>query len=362
MVNRLRADFLTGICSITAGNPATLTTTTGINISIGSNQYLPIVLNPAPFDGIITNSEIVYTTGAYSPGTTNFTVNRAQEGTTSLGSQTNIPWISGPTVQDFGILNGMINGDFPIPTASGQVLGATASGIGTVVWIPPYGVTVSGSQVYGYLSHATISGSQVVGFSTLVSGYNVYGNLSNATISGSDIVGPIALVNGSTATTQSALNDSTDVSTTAYTDAAVLVETNRAVTEEITLSNAINSYANTTLTFTNKRITKRVYGPTSDVTSAILTDNYDVFYFTNVGGTGLIECWTASPNEGDEIDMSFTTSGGTHSISFSSAGGGSPGFESSGTVVLPTTISTTRLDLHFIFNSATSNFRLVYKA
>jgi hypothetical protein len=192
MANRLRADFLAGVCSITAGNPATLTTTSGVNVNIPSGYYLPIVLNPAPFGGTITASEIVYTTGVYSPGTTNFTVNRAQENTGSLGAQTNIPWISGPTVQDFGILNGMINGDFPIPTASGQYLAASASGIGTVYWHQGTApATVSGSTIVGWIAASQISGT-LSGPDVTLAGSEITGSITSATLPGSSITGSIA--------------------------------------------------------------------------------------------------------------------------------------------------------------------------
>jgi len=207
MANRLRADFLEGVCSITAGNPATLTTTTNVNVAIPSGYYLPIVLNPPPFGGSVVNSEIVYTEGVYSSGSTIFTVSRAEEGTTSLGAQTSIPWISGPTTQDFGILNGMLNGDFPIPTGSGQYLAATASGIGTVTWhVGTSTATVSGSQLVGWIPGALISGT-LSGPNVTLSGSDIAGNIqasqltgniSNATISGSKIVSliPSSTVSG----------------------------------------------------------------------------------------------------------------------------------------------------------------------
>ena len=200
MANRIRADFLTGVCNITAGNPATLTTTTNVNVSIPCGYYLPIILNPPPFGGSVVNSEIVYTEGAYSSGSTSFTVSRAEEGSGSLGAQTNIPWISGPTVQDFGILNGMLNGDFPIPTASGQYLAATASGIGTVAWHVGTGAaTVSGSQIVGWIPGALISGT-LSGPNVTLAGSDISGNIpasqltgsiSTATLPGSNITGNI---------------------------------------------------------------------------------------------------------------------------------------------------------------------------
>ncbi len=233
MSNRLRGTFLNGIASsITAGNPGTLTLSSGINISITSGTYLPIVLNPPPYaqvSGTATLSEIVWTSGIYPVGTSVFTVLRSQEGTSSLGAQTNIPYAAGPTPQDFGIINWQTNGDFPSPTGSGQFLISTSGGVSTPSWVFGYlvpsggttgqlvtisggvpvptgtisginilGLTISGYEVYGILSNATISGSQIVSNVTNVSGYypyvilsgsQIYGYLFNATISGSQIIG-----------------------------------------------------------------------------------------------------------------------------------------------------------------------------
>lgn len=236
MSNRLRGDFLNGIVSsITAGNPGTLVLSSGINLIIPSGCYLPIVLNPPPYaqvSGTTVLSEIVWTSGTYSLGTNTFTVLRAQEGTSSLGAQINIPYAAGPTPQDFGIVNWQANGDFPAPTNSGEFLVSTSGGASFPSWLFGYlvpsggttgqvvvisggvpvpsssisginiiGLTISGSQVYGSLSNATIPASQVVGNITNISGYlsnasisgsQVYGYLSNSTISGSQVVGTIS--------------------------------------------------------------------------------------------------------------------------------------------------------------------------
>ena len=235
MSNRLRGDFLNGIVSsITAGNPGTLVLSSGINLIIPSGCYLPIVLNPPPYaqvSGTTVLSEIVWTSGTYSLGTNTFTVLRAQEGTSSLGAQINIPYAAGPTPQDFGIVNWQANGDFPAPTNSGEFLVSTSGGASFPSWLFGYlvpsggttgqvvvisggvpvpsssisginiiGLTISGSAIYGNLSNATISGSSIISNVTNISGYYPYinisgfqvlGYLSNATISGSQIVGTI---------------------------------------------------------------------------------------------------------------------------------------------------------------------------
>ncbi len=235
MSNRLRGTFLNGIVSsITAGNPGTLVLSSGINLAITSGCYLPIVLNPPPYaqvSGTTTLSEIVWTSGTYSVGENTFTVLRGQEGSSTLGAQINIPYAAGPTPQDFGIINWQANGDFPTPTNSGEFLVSTSGGSAFPSWLFGYlvpsggtngqlvvisggapvlsssisginivGLTISGYEVYGILSNATISGSSIVGNVTNVSGYypyinisgyQVFGYLPNSTISGTQIVGAI---------------------------------------------------------------------------------------------------------------------------------------------------------------------------
>ncbi len=215
MSTRLRGDFLNGIVTnITAGNPGILTLSSGFNISIPSGYYLPIVLNPPPYAQVSgTNyiSEIVWTSGTYVPGTTSYTVLRAQEGTNSIGAQANIPCAVGPTAQDFGITNWMSNNDISTPTASGEFLQSTNSGVsqptwvfgylvpsggstGQVVTVGPSGAPILTSTLSGITILTTISGYQVTGYlsNSVISGSQVYGNLNNATISGQLIIGNIA--------------------------------------------------------------------------------------------------------------------------------------------------------------------------
>lgn len=226
-MSRLRYDFITGLCSL-AGT--TLTLASGIPVTVNSGNYLPVAINPSPFTAVVTsiNTEIIWVT-AYTAGSTTATVLRGQEGTSALTATvwpTGTPYAHGSTAQDFGLVNEISNGDFPAPTASGQILISTSSGAVSPVWASPSAIaisgyypsltvsgnqifgnlnnaTISGNNVYGYLGNATISGSQVIGAITSISGFypnlivsgnEVYGDLSaNATISGGKVYG--ALVN-----------------------------------------------------------------------------------------------------------------------------------------------------------------------
>ena len=212
-MSRLRYDFITGLCSVTS---TTMTVSGGFPVTLNSgNDYIPVAINPAPFAASITsttNTEIVWVTQSVS-GSSSVTVQRGMEGTTALASTiwpAGTPFVHGATIQDYGIANMMANGDFPTPTASGQVLKATASGAFAPAWASPSvpataitsgalapGVTISGSQVFGNLSNATISGVAVYGnlSNATHSGSQIYGNLSNATISGSAVVSPVSTIN-----------------------------------------------------------------------------------------------------------------------------------------------------------------------
>ena len=145
-MSRLRANFLTALLAspgLTGSPTGTMYLTgSGININVTGSNYLPIIINPAPFistSGTIA-SEIVWISG-YTAGSSTATVLRAQEGT-SLPPGTNwaagTAWSQGPTLQDFTLTNQLVNGDFPTPTASGQVFTSVVSGSDSLpVWVTP---------------------------------------------------------------------------------------------------------------------------------------------------------------------------------------------------------------------------------
>jgi hypothetical protein len=124
MATRYRADFLYGVASgVIASSAQTVITGTNWPTTIPSGSYMPIVLNPGYY-GATGSPEVIYVTSATS---TVATVLRNQEGTSPTNGTT-VPWIAGPLVTDFGILNQLANGDFPTPSASGQFFVSSASG------------------------------------------------------------------------------------------------------------------------------------------------------------------------------------------------------------------------------------------
>lgn len=120
------------------------------------------------------------------------------------------------------------------------------------------------------------------------------------------------------------------------------------------VKNVIESlYNSASVTLSNKRINRRVDAlSTNAATYAIDTDNYDVVHIT--GQTVAITGFTMSgtPLDGDSLLVSIT---GTASVAITWGSS----FESS-TVALPTTTSgTNRLDVGFLWNTATSAWRCV---
>ena len=316
-MSRLRGSFINGIVSsITSGNPGTLVLASGINLTIPSGSYLPIVLNPPPYSTVSgTNvlSEIVWTSGTYAAGSNTFTVLRAQEGTSSLGAQVNIPYAAGPTPQDFGIVNWEANGDFPTPTSNGQFLYSATSGVTAPYWLSGYlvpsggttgelvtisggvpvlsstisgisitGFTISGSQVYGSLSNATIPASQVVGNITNISGYlsnasisgsQVYGYLSNSTISGSQVVGTIS------ASQISGTSNNVIIASGVYNYGTL---TSGTVNDSVVTNSTISGNILTNNTIINTTFSGSI------LNNAVITSPIENSYIGNIGLNGIV--------------------------------------------------------------------------
>ena len=111
-----------------------------------------------------------------------------------------------------------------------------------------------------------------------------------------------------------------------------------------------------TQTLTNKRITKRVlvYAPATG-TPAINTDLYDVVHITaqNAPITSFTTNLTGTPVDGDTLRISITDNGVARNLTWGAS------FEAS-TVALPTvTVINARLDVSFVWNTATSNWRCI---
>lgn len=130
-----------------------------------------------------------------------------------------------------------------------------------------------------------------------------------------------------------------------------------------TLGNATITLGGTTttvgnLTINGTRINPRVLADTSNsATPTLNTDNYDMMVITGQTSniTSMTTNLTGTPVNGQKLWISFTASSGTPTITWGAS------FESS-TITLPTGMTTTRSDVGFVWNVATSKWRCVATA
>ena len=213
-LQRRRVNFLTGTIQSLPTTTLTFSNATGLgNITITNGvDYLPLIINPAPY-GSTVNSEIVWVT-AYTANSNTAIVLRAQENTTNGGAwSANTVYAHGPTVQDYTSTNMIANVDFPTPTSDGNFL--VSSGNTAFKWT----TGISGNQVFGPLSasgitgalnQATISGNAIAG---AISGSQILGTLNGGVvIPGSTISG--AITNSNVTIPNTALTFTVNVQTT----------------------------------------------------------------------------------------------------------------------------------------------------
>ena len=110
-----------------------------------------------------------------------------------------------------------------------------------------------------------------------------------------------------------------------------------------------------TETLTNKRVTPRVNASTANsATPTLNTDLYDMMVITgqSVAITSFTTNLTGTPTNGQKLWISIT---GTTAIAITWGAS----FESSKVTLPSTTVTTARLDIGFVYNSATSDWRCV---
>lgn len=157
--------------------------------------------------------------------------------------------------------------------------------------------------------------------------------------------GAIPVVNGTVNANTSWLL--TSAVTTVGTDPLTYTQFSLAPSTLVTLTG--------TQTLTNKRVTKRAPSITQSATPTINTDNTDYAEITGLAQaiTSMTTNLSGTPVKGDTLWVSITDNGTARGITWGTS------FEAS-TVALPTTtVLSTRLDIGFTWNVATSKWRCV---
>ncbi len=126
------------------------------------------------------------------------------------------------------------------PGSNGQVLTTTAGaagwaaaagggGSGTATALSGTGIVNSTHILDGTILNADVNASAAIAYSKLaLTGSIVSGDITDGTIAGGDLSSTIAIPSAATATTQSAADNSTKLSTTAYVDTAGALKANLA--------------------------------------------------------------------------------------------------------------------------------------
>lgn len=239
----------------------------------------------------------------------------------------------------------------PVGGTTGQILSKVDNTDYNVVWAAPG----AGDMVAAMYDPATIQ-QQVVGISATQT-------LTNKTLTSPAITTPTGIVKGdvglgnvdntSDASKNSASATLTNktISLTSNTVSGTTAEFNTALSDDnfATLTN--------TATLTNKRITARVGTTASSATPTINTDNVDMYTITAlaVNITSMTTNLSGTPTDGQTLWIAITGTA-ARTITWGAS------FEAS-TVSLPTTtVSTNRLDVGFVWNTATSKWRCIASA
>lgn len=327
----------THVSQITVDQQGRITAAANVSISSGGSGTVTsvgtgtgLVGGPITTSGNISLGNTTVTAGAYGSATAvgNFTVN-AQGQLTAAGNITITPAVGSITGLGTGVASALGNnvGSAGAFITLGGALGTPSSGnLTNATGLPNAGlvnsnVTFNGVAVaLGASGTLTLASSNFAnqGTTTTVLHGNAAGNPSFAAVSlTADVTGTLPLASGGT--------NSAD-------------------------------YTSATVTLTNKRISPRVTSTASGgATPSMNTDNADMFIFTAQAAaiTSFTTNLSGTPTNGQTLWIAITDNGTARAITWGTS------FEAS-TVALPTTtVISTRLDIGFVWDAATSKWRCV---
>lgn len=303
----------------------------------------------------------------------------------TLVSGTNIKTINSTSILGSGdiVISGSVadgdKGDITV-SSSGTVWNIDAATIGTTelsasgtpsgstflrgdnTWATPAGSgdvskvgTPVNNQVGVWTGDGTIEGDTALTFDTATDSLYVGGNIelghaSDTTLTRSSA--GILAVEGVTVP----LNSTTNIHTAQQIELGHASDTTitRNAAGVIAVEGVVIPSISSTSTLTNKRITPRAGTTTSSATPTINTDNYDYYSLTaqTVDITSFTTNLTGTPTDGQKLWISVTGTA-ARAITWGAS------FESSTATLPATTVTTARLDVGFVWNTATSKWRCV---